>query len=204
MPNTNPAQYWEASYQNKQTIWDLGGPTPTLQRLAASGQFPPGRMLVPGAGRGHDARVFARHGFTVTAVDFAEGAVQEMRRLATPEAPLDILQGDFFDLPPALHGTFDYILEYVTYCAIDPSRRAEYAEVVASLLKPGGIFIGLIFPLTFHANGPPFAVSVEELLGDMLPRGFILRQREFPADSIRPRKGREELVILQKRMHTQR
>ncbi|MCB9136561.1 MAG: methyltransferase domain-containing protein [Anaerolineales bacterium] len=198
MSAINPAQHWEVSYQNNQTVWDLGGPTPTLQRLAASGQFPPGRMLVPGAGRGHDARIFARQGFAVTAVDFAEGAVQEMHRLATPDAPLDILQADFFFLPPALHGTFDYILEYVTYCAIDPSRRAEYARVVADLLKPGGLFLGLIFPLTFHASGPPFAVSTDELLGDLLPCGFVLLHREFPADTIRPRKGREEWIVVQK------
>lgn len=198
MSENFPAQYWEATYQNHQTVWDLGGPTPTLQRLAVSGQFPPGRMLVPGAGRGHDARVFARQGFAVTAVDFAEGAVQEMHRLATPEAPLNILQADFFALPPALQETFDYILEYVTYCAIDPYRRADYAGVVANLLKPGGLFIGLIFPLTFHLSGPPFAVSTDELLGDLHPRGFVLRHREFPADTIKPRKGREELVILQK------
>jgi SAM-dependent methyltransferase len=191
-------QHWKNAYQTNQTVWDLRGPTPVFHRLAASGQYPPGRMLVPGAGKGHDARLFARHGFTVTAVDFAAGAVQEMHHLADPDAPLDILQADFFALPQLLKGSFDYVLEYVTYCAIHPARRAEYAEVIADLLKPGGLFLGLIFPLTHHMSGPPFAVSTEELLGDLLPRGFHLRHREFPSDSIRPRKGREELIVVQK------
>lgn len=190
--------HWENAYQTHQAIWDLRGPTPTFVRLATGGQFPPGRMLVPGAGKGHDARLFARHGFAVTAVDFAESAVQEMQALAAPEAPLDILQADFFALPPAFNGTFDYVLEYVTYCAIDPARRVEYAEMVQKLLKPGGLFIGLIFPLGNHEGGPPFAVSPDQLIGDLAPRGFKLLQREFPADSIRPRKGREELIVLQK------
>ncbi|NUM47535.1 MAG: methyltransferase domain-containing protein [Anaerolineales bacterium] len=191
-------QHWENAYQTNQAIWDLRGPTPTFQRLAAGGQFPPGRMLVPGAGKGHDARLFARHGFTVTAVDFASGAIEEMRRLTDPEAPLDILQADFFALPIELDGIFDYVLEYVTYCAIDPARRADYADMVQKLLKPGGLLIGLIFPLGDFKGGPPYAVSPEQLIADLTPRGFQLLQREFPADSIRPRKGREELLILQK------
>lgn len=169
-----------------------------FRRLVESGHYPPGKMIVPGAGRGHDARLFARHGFTVTAVDFAAEAVREMHRLAEPDAPLEILQVDFFALPANLAGTFDYFLEYVTYCAIDPSRHAEYAGVVDGLLKPGGIFLGLIFPTGNHPGGPPFAVSPDELIGDLHPRGFHLLHREVPPDSIRPRKGREEWVVLKK------
>lgn len=200
MSTPNASQHWERAYQQNQTLWDLGGPTPTFHRLAASGTYPPGRMLVPGAGKGHDARLFARHGFAVTAVDFTTGAVQEMQRLADPDAPLDILQADFFALPSNLEGTFDYVLEYVTYCAIDPSQRLGYAEMVARLLKPGGIFIGLIFPLSDHAGGPPFAVSPDQLIGDLALLGFQLLHREFPIDSIKPRKGKEELLVLKKKI----
>lgn len=198
MSNLSPAQHWETAYQNYQTPWDLGGPTPVFRRIAASGQYPPGRMIVPGAGKGHDARLFAQHGFRVTALDFATGAIQEMHRLADPAAPVDILQADFFALPSSLQGTFDYLLEYVTYCAIDPARHTEYADVVQWLLKPGGMFLGLIFPIGNHEGGPPFAVSPNQLIEDLTSRGFRLLHREFPADSIRPRKGREEWVALAK------
>ncbi len=198
MSHVNTSQYWESAYKNNQAIWDLGGPTPVFSRLAQSGTFSPGKMLVPGAGRGYDARLFARHGFTVTAVDFAAEAVQEMHLLAEPEAPIEVLHADFFHLPPKFEGTFDYFLEYVTYCAIDPSRRVDYAEVVRWLLKPGGTYLGLMFPLGNHVGGPPFAVSPDELIGALIPRGFDLLHQEFPADSIRPRKGREELIVLQK------
>lgn len=198
MSQVTTSQYWESAYKNNQAIWDLGGPTPAFSRLAQSGTFSPGTMLVPGAGRGYDARLFARHGFTVTAVDFAAEAVREMHLLAEPEAPVEVLHADFFHLPPNFEGTFDYLLEYVTYCAIDPSRRVDYAEVVRWLLKPGGTYLGLMFPLGNHTGGPPFAVSPDELIGDLIPRGFHLLHREFPAASIRPRKGREELIVLQK------
>ena len=121
-------------------------------------------MIVLGAGHGHDAREFGRHGFQVTAVDFSSQAAREMHRLASPEAPVEILQHDIFALPAAFNDSFDYVLEYTCFCAIDPSRRAEYADLVTRLLKPGGMYIDLAFPLDGRKGGPPFAVSSAEVL----------------------------------------
>ena len=202
--NTDSSDFWELFYRNNTTQWDLGGPTPVFCRLAESGQItpehalPPGKMIVPGAGRGYDARVFARHGFTVTAVDFASDAIRDMHLLAEPDAPVAIVHADWFDLPSFFEGTFDYVLEYVAYCAIDPARRAEYAEVVNWLLKPGGRFIGLMFPISHHKGGPPFGVSSHEIIKTLTVQDFTLTHREYPVDSIKPRAKREELIILQK------
>jgi SAM-dependent methyltransferase len=154
---------------------------------------------VLGAGRGHDAREFARHGFTVTAVDFAADAVRDMRALADPQAPVAILQADIFALPHTLDGAFDYVLEYTCFCAIAPPRRSRYADLIARLLRPGGTYVALAFPLDDHAGGPPFAISVPELLSLFGARGFTLLQRETPADSVPQRRGMEELLIFQAR-----
>ncbi len=191
-------QKWEADYQGKTDGWDLAGPTPALKRIAESGRFKPGRMFVPCAGRGHDAREFARHGFNVTAVDFSPSAVAEMRRLADPAAPMGILQHDMFELPHRLDGQFDYVLQYTCFCAIDPKRRTEYADLVARLLKPGGTYIDLAFPLDGRAGGPPFAVSDDELIGLFAARGFQLVSREKLEDSISPRRHAEELLVFRK------
>ncbi|MGH2349519.1 MAG: methyltransferase domain-containing protein [bacterium] len=198
MSDVNRADFWEGAYQEGRDGWDLGGPTPVFQRLLRSGEFPPGRVIVLGAGRGYDAREFARHGFTVTAVDFAADAAREMRARTDPHAPLEVLQGDIFELPRALEGTFDYVLEYTCFCAIDPRRRGEYADLVARLLKPGGHFIDLAFPIGSHAGGPPFAVSVEEMLDLFRAREFVLVRRESPDDSVAARLGHEELLILRR------
>ncbi|GAB4418981.1 MAG: methyltransferase domain-containing protein [Anaerolineales bacterium] len=194
----NSSQKWDADYQNGTDRWDLGGPHPTFKRLAASGEFAPGVMLVLGAGRGYDAREFARNGFQVAALDFSAAAVQEMQRLAKPDAPLNILQHDMFALPKEMNSHFDYILEYVTFCAIHPSRREEFAGLVARLLKPGGLYISLAFPLRESEGGPPFSVSAEQLLNLFTERNFQLIRREWPEDSIKPRRGFEELLIFQK------
>ncbi|HZM25165.1 MAG TPA: methyltransferase domain-containing protein [Anaerolineales bacterium] len=196
--NVNSARKWEADYARHTDGWDLGGPTPIFKRLATSGQFKPGRMIVLGAGRGHDAREFARHGFDVTAVDFALPAVQEMYRLADPAAPVEILQHDIFTLPETLNHSFDYVLEYTCFCAIDPKRRVEYADLVTRLLKPDGIYIDLAFPLDRRKGGPPFAVTEAEIIDLFQKRGFKLISRETPAESVSQRRNAEELFIFQK------
>jgi SAM-dependent methyltransferase len=196
--NVNSPGKWDADYKRKTDGWDLGGPTPVFKRLLLSGQLVPGRMIVLCAGRGHDAREFARHGFQVTAVDFASLAVLEMRRLATEDAPVEILQHDMFTLPETFNNSFDYVLQYTCLCAIDPKRRGEYADLVSRLLKPKGIYIDLAFPLDGRRGGPPFAVSVAEIFDLFQRRGFKLISREKPRESVSPRRHAEELFLFQK------
>ncbi len=196
--NVNSPDKWEADYQRHTDGWDLKGPTPALKRIAASGRFPPGKMLVPCAGRGHDAREFARHGFDVTAVDFSPSAVEAMMQLADPRAPVEVMQHDMFALPHQLDGKFDYVLQYTCFCAIDPKRREDYADLVVRLLKPGGTYIDLAYPLDGRAGGPPFAVSDHEIIGLFRGRGFELISREKLEDSISPRRQAEELLVFRK------
>lgn len=223
--NVNSPSKWERDYQRGEAGWDIGTPTPVFQRLLREGalgtgalenapyaedlsrgtlQFPPGRMLVPGAGRGHDAREFARQGFEVVAVDFARDAVDAMRELMDDAALSgnatrhEIWQGDLFQLPQEWNGTFDYVLEYTCYCAIDPQRREEYVDMIARMLKRGGKYIALALPLDQRAGGPPFTVNPDELIAQLTQRGLKLLHREFPPDSIKPRKGNEELLVMEK------
>lgn len=194
----NSPEFWHDRYQQRQFPWDLGGPTPVFARLAANGQLAPGQMMVLGAGRGHDARLFARHGFRVTAVDFAGAAIQAMQALDDPRHPVEIVQSDFFWLPPAFNGRYDYVLDYTSFCAILPQRRPEYADLVTRLLKPGGQYIILAFPIGTRPGGPPFTVQPEAIITLFATRGFSLQRRESPPDSVPDRQGHEALLILQK------
>jgi SAM-dependent methyltransferase len=205
--DVNSPRKWDENYERNTAGWDLGGPTPVFKRMLQRRQWLPGRMIVLGAGRGHDAREFARHSFQVTAVDFSSQAIQEMRRLARPDAPVEILQQDIFTLPDTFNESFDYVLEYTCFprhlrpgqvCAIDPTRRIEYADLVTRLLKPEGVYIALAFPLDGRKGGPPFAVSVSEILDLFQARGFKLLSREKPLDSVKPRRHVEELFLFQK------
>ena len=192
--------FWDEHYQNGRVPWDLGQPTPPFQRLAETNRFPPGQMIVLGAGRGHDARLFARHGFVVTAVDFATEAITAMQQLDDPVHPVEIVQANFFWLPPAFSRRYDYALDYTSFCAILPERRGDYADVVARILKPNGLYITLAFPIGTRPDGPPFTVQPDAIIELFAERGFVLEQRERPFDSVPERKPHEELLILRLRL----
>ncbi|HSG17792.1 MAG TPA: methyltransferase domain-containing protein [Anaerolineae bacterium] len=196
--DVNSSDFWDRLYQTDQFGWDLGGPTPVFRRLAESRRLKPAALLVLGAGRGHDARLFARHGFQVTAVDFSAEAAAAMKELADPQFPTEIVQADFFSLPATWNNRFDYILDYTSYCAILPDRRPEYADLVARLLKPGGNYIILAFPIGRRSGGPPYVVQPNDIVASYAERGFKLQHREVPAESVANRKGYEELLILGK------
>jgi len=196
--DANSPTFWDRLYRSSQSHWDLGGPTPVFRRLAESGRLAAGRMLVLGAGYGHDARLFARRGFQVTAVDFSAEAAEAMKRLDDPGSPVEIVQVDLFSLPSAWTGRFDYVLDYTSFCAVLPERRSEYAELVGRLLKPGGRYIILAFPIGTRPGGPPYAVQPENIVALYEQRGFLLEHRETPPDSVAGRKGYEELLILSK------
>jgi SAM-dependent methyltransferase len=199
MDDVSSPSFWEEYYRSGRTGWDLGRPTPVFTRLAESGAFTPGKMLVICAGRGYDARLFAEKGFEVTAVDFAEDAIQEMLVMNDSETSMEIIQADLFALPAFMNEEFDYVLEYTCFCAIDPQRRAEYINSVTRLLKPGGIYIALAFPVGGRTGGPPFVVTPDELVGPLSELGFELLTREVPDDSAAGRQGIEELLILKKK-----
>jgi len=168
---------------------EVDGRQPTPRNAAA-----PARVAVPGAGRGHDARLLARRGYRVTAFDFAEAAVAEARRLAAAEAvELAVEPRDVFTLPHDHAGAFDGVWEYTCFCAIDPVRRDEYASVLHAILRPGGLLLACFFPLRDGTDGPPFPVSREEIERVLAGR-FTVLEAGPPPRSVERRHGLEWLV----------
>ncbi len=196
-PPVSHAEFWDRLYAGGQDGWDLGEPAPALvDWLDAGGQFEPApaRVAVPGAGRGHDARLLARRGYRVTAFDFAEAAVAEARRLAAAEAvELAVEPRDVFTLPHDHAGAFDGVWEYTCFCAIDPVRRDEYASVLHAILRPGGLLLACFFPLRDGTDGPPFPVSREEIERVLAGR-FTVLETGPPPRSVERRHGLEWLV----------
>lgn len=184
---------WERRYQEGSTRWDLGQAAPGLRALLASDQAPaPGRAMVLGAGRGHDALLLARHGFSVTAVDFAPSAIRAMSEQATAaNLSITLLEQNIFDLVPKWAGQFDYVVEHTCFCAISPSLRPAYAKLAAELLVPGGELLAIFFTHR-RGGGPPFGVSPGELQ-DIFSPYFAVDSLHPVANSIPTRQGEEHL-----------
>jgi thiopurine S-methyltransferase len=82
-PISTEAARWDARYRQGQDGWELGRPAPPLQRFLAQdprAPQPPGRVLVPGCGRGHEAALLAGLGFAALGLDFSGEALAEARR----------------------------------------------------------------------------------------------------------------------------
>jgi SAM-dependent methyltransferase len=188
--------YWDAHYQRGETGWDIGGPAPAfVDLLAGPDAPPPGRMIVPGCGRGHDALQFARAGFDVLGLDFAPQAIAEARAAAAQAgSSARFVQADLFALPAAWDGTFDYVLEHTCLSAFAPDRRPAYVAAVARLLRPRGRYIALFFTHGYP-GGPPFDITVDEIKTLFTPR-FVLEHLAPPARSVRQRQGKEAFGLL--------
>lgn len=186
--------FWENRYQAGATRWDLGEAAPPFESLLAAADAPrPGRMLVLGMGRGHDALLFAARGFEVVGVDFAPSAVTAAA-IAAQERGLTakFLQRDIFELADEFANGFDYVLEHTCFCAIAPCQRLAYAQLVHTLLRPGGQLIALFWAHN-RPGGPPFGCDLEEI-HNLFEPGFELRSLARPLNSVVSRQHEEYLA----------
>ena len=196
MNEVDHSKFWEDIYLEDDAGWDLKGITPVFDSI--SNELIPGKVCIVGCGRGYDAIMIAQKGFEVTAVDFAPSAINAVKNLAFDvDVKVNIVEADIFSLTHEHMNTYDFIIEQTCFCAIHPSRRKEYEELVRSILKPGGKLIGLWFPLDkkLDEGGPPWGTSIDEVKS-VFNIGWEVEKEEFQDLSIEPRKGREKLIIF--------
>jgi len=106
---------------------------------------------------------------------------------------VEFIQGDFYEYSPSKK--FDMIFDYTFLCAMQLHMRPKWADKMAQLIRPGGYLLTLMFPLSQHQGGPPFALS-EQVYHKLLDNSFkLLWERE--CISVERRKGMEKLVLWQ-------
>lgn len=195
---------WESRYEAGDMPWEKGSAAPPLLELLTKRGvvvLGDGPVLVPGCGLGHDVRALAAFGLEVTGVDISRSAVERAEDF--PVVGKEAYEvGDF--LNPAWCGghRFSAIWEHTCYCAIAPSRRADYAASAAACLDDGGVLAGVFF-LTPHdpgeeEEGPPFASTIEGIDGCFAP-WFERVDAWVPATAYPGREGREWIAVFQKR-----
>lgn len=198
-PTVQDSHFWEERYQTGSSRWDLGQPAPAFLQLLESPEAPaPGRLLVLGCGRGHDALAFAERGFQVVGVDFAPSAIAAAQEAAQARGlTVEFRQQDIFSLPEAFTGAFDYVAEHTCLCALDPSQRPAYVDLVRSLLKPGGELLAVFFTHG-RPGGPPFDITRAEICDRFAPAFEIVRL-EPVIGSVAERAGEEHWGRLRRR-----
>lgn len=191
--------FWENRYESENTPWDLAGPSPHFVAFLKQRPdfFVPGKMAVLGAGRGHDAALFAQAGFEVTGFDYAPGAITLASELYGKF--VNFTQADIFALAnpdSSYRHAFDYVLEHTCFCAILPAQRADYVRSVENILKPGGYLLGIFWEHN-DMDGPPFRTTEAELRQAFGPGFDFISTQNQPA--VAGREGIERLVLLRRK-----
>lgn len=193
------SEYWDEIYVNASVGWDLKSPAPVFLDLLSNNLLKNKKsILILGCGYGYDAVAAAKMGFEVTAVDFSESAIRFAKKLASEESVnVNFIVKDLFKLGKVYKNKFDVIYDYATYCAINPTRRKEYAKKISTLIKRNGLFLIILFPIENRTGGPPFAVDPVEA-EQFFSQNLELVLSTDKINSIKPRKGRELLQIYRK------
>lgn len=188
--------FWDQRYQNQQTGWDLGTPSPPLQAYFDQLTQKDIRILMPGAGNAHEAAYLYQQGFEhVYVLDISPLplAVFAERFPDFPKAQL--IEGDFFKH----EGQYDLMIEQTFFCTFHPvaKNRGLYAQKAASLLKPGGKLVGLWFDFELTASGPPFGGSKAEYVPYFEPH-FDILSFDRAHNSVTARQGKELFGIMRR------
>lgn len=196
-PTPREAAYWQAVYEEGSPGWDKDAPAPPLVGAIRQARLPAGtRVLVPGCGFGHEALLLAREGLEVTAVDFAPAAIRGLKARAG-DLPIRALERDLFSLGRDHAGYFELVVEHTCFCAIPLEMRGEYVQVMAQVLREGGLLIGLFYE-TDRQDGPPFRTTCEDIYRHFSPH-FEVLSLSRPPDSFEGRQGKEWLAQLHRR-----
>ena len=197
MENVNQAEFWQQRYEQDSIGWDMGQVSPPLK--AYIDQLPESAkeqsILVPGAGNAYEVGYLHEQGFTnVTLVDFAPAPIAAFAERYPDFPAKHLICADFFELSPAQY-QFDWVLEQTFFCAINPSRRDEYVQQMAALLKPNGKLIGLLFDKDFGRNEPPFGGTKAEYQ-QRFERHFDIEIMETSYNSHPARQGSELFIKM--------
>ncbi|WP_369300527.1 thiopurine S-methyltransferase [Pseudomonas sp. N2-5-1-1] len=172
-------KFWQERWARNQIGFHLPEVNPYLQRHWPKLALVEGaKVLVPLCGKSLDLMWLASLGYRVLGVELSEQAVQAFfseqglvprisQRGVFKVYQADLIEvwcGDFFALDAEALADCSALYDRAALIALPPLMRAQYAEHLNALLRPGcqGLLITLDYDQTQKA-GPPFAVTDDEV-----------------------------------------
>lgn len=194
---TQQPGYWNRIYEEESRPgWDMDGATPLVTEMLdlalPLGLRPGGDVVVPGCGYGHDAAELDARGFAATGLDFAPLAIQGARHRYGDRVAWS--QADWFT---TRLGPWDAIFDHTCFAAMDPARRPAYVDACAAHLRPGGLWMAVLFHDVSGRPGPPHAIPMAEMRRLAEARFEVSHLAEATASHPR-RAGREYLMVARK------
>ena len=181
--------------------------------LSAASGGPQKDILVPLCGKSKDLAHLAKLGHRVVGVELSEKAAtaafnearlpfsQEQEGpyqvLRAHDLDLEIRVGDFFKLPQ--EPSFDAVWDRAAMVALDPERRARYAERLIQVVRPAGaMLVNIMDYPQEQMPGPPHAVCTRSLHDYYAEHFSIETLRETDEIDLEPKfraRGLDRLVV---------
>jgi SAM-dependent methyltransferase len=182
----NAIEYWDKQHiKYSATDW-IDKPTIfaewALEYLPANG-----KLLDLGAGQGQDSRYFADKGFSVTATDFSDTALQ----IAKEKSPqlTSFQKVDLAQVLPLEDSSFDVVYSHLSLHYFDQETTKKLFSEIYRILKPGGILAAL-----FNSDQ-----DLEMSEGTLIEPDFLnidgIKKRYFSPASARSFADKFEIII---------
>ncbi len=175
---------WEQMYQVKFTPWDVKRPDSHLIKTVTGMPIGPGRAIEFGCGTGTNAIWLANQGFTVTAVDLSETALDEARKKPGADA-VNFKLADIFEDP--LPGE-DFGFAFDLGCMhgfTEPEHRSQLAARIALCLAEGAYWLNISASLDGPAIGPN-RLSARDIAAAVEPYFEIVSLTATQLDNLSP------------------
>ncbi len=143
--------------------WSIGEPQPELATLIEQGKFH-GDILDVGCGEAAISLYLAERGHTTVGLDMSPTAIDLARREAAKRgltnASFEV--ADISDFS-GYDGRFGTIVDSTLFHSIPVAAREGYQRSIVRAAAPGASYFVLVFDKAAIPEGPPFAVTEDEL-----------------------------------------
>lgn len=177
------ARAWDERYAADGLVWSAG---PNVFVEGECRELEPGRALDLGAGEGRNAIWLARHGWSVTAVDFSQVALGRGRELAG-DVPVEWVRAD----ATTWRGS-SYDLAVLAYLQLPAAERRLAVRAAYDALAPGGTFLLVAHDSSNLAEGtggpkdPTVLMTADDVLTDLEGRAYDVLRAGRAAREVEP------------------
>jgi SAM-dependent methyltransferase len=183
------AHAWDERYAASELVWSS---EPNQFVAAELAELPPGRALDLAAGEGRNAIWLARRGWSVTAADFSQVALDKGRHLAGDTAVSWVVaDATAWDEPAA------YDLAVLAYLQLPADERRAAVRAAFASLRPGGTLFLVAHDSTNLTEGtggpqdPAVLMTAEDVLGDLADEDYDVIRAERVARRVGDGHGEE-------------
>lgn len=146
--------------------------------------------LVVGCGMGDDAIALEARGFSVTAFDVSQSAI-DLCKERFPRSTVDFRQADLLEPQPQWQGAFDFVLEIYTIQALPPAYEEDLITSIASFVATDGHLVVVAetraAPRAF-SDGPPWLLTPAHV-DEFIRRGLIVEEASNNTSEFAPSGG---------------